>query len=107
MSQTKAKRHPLTTKFEAPADTHTVLVVTANYWGRGDTKALAMKKVKEQGGDPGKYGYWALYFGEGFLHDTGWVDQMGRIYWEYEPSTKAREEGRQPVKEKVPDDAGE
>lgn len=93
--------YKLKTDFKAPADTHTVLIVTAHYWGRGKTKDEAVAKTKSEGGDPGRNGYWAYYFGEGFKQDTGWVDQMGGIHWEVtdEMAQKPRSEWPTPVKE--------
>ena len=109
---TSTKRHPLTTSFEVPEGTHTVLVLAPHYWGRGATKAEAMAEVKRQGGEPSKYGYVAYYFGEG-ITDEVWVDQMGGVNWTYSPEVVAAVEGKtraearaaglipEPVKEEV------
>jgi hypothetical protein len=94
------KRVPLTTKFAVPPGTHTVLVVTAHYWGRGKTKAEAMAECKRRGGKPGLHGYIAYYFGEGFKPDTGWVDDFGFVHWEYSPNIGATR-GIVPAKEEV------
>lgn len=85
----------LATKFVAPEGTHTVLVVTAYYWGRGATKAEAMAQCKREGGAPGRDGYIAYYFGPGIDPEV-YVDQMGFVNWNY-----TGEERPQPVREEV------
>lgn len=93
---------PLKTKFEAPADTHTALVVTDHYWGRGKDKDKAMAQTKAEGGRPGYSGYVVYYFGEGFKEDTGWVDGMGYVHWEWTEEVAAGDgEKPFPVKEEV------
>ncbi len=83
----------LKTDFEIPEDTHTVLVIVPNYWGRSKTKEGALNNCKDRGGSPSKTGYLAYYFGSAFsTEDRPWVDQMGRVTWTYadEESMKAR-----------------
>jgi len=88
----------LTTKFEAPEDTHTVMVMVPHYWGKGATKTEAMANVKKQGGKPGQTGYVVFYFGEGLEFDG--VDMFGAVSWNY-TTDEAMNEFRWPVKEEV------
>jgi len=88
----------LTTTFEAPEDTHTVLVMVPHYWGKGATKTEAMANVKKEGGKPGKTGYVVYYFGEG-LEFAG-VDGMGSVSWNY-TTDESLAEYRRPVTEEV------
>lgn len=105
--QNSIERHDmpfkLKTDFEAPADTHTVLILTRNYWGRGKTKDEAMAKTKEMGGRPAQHGYVAYYFGEGFKVDDAYVTSTGYVEWHYTDETvEAWKQGHmppQPVKE--------
>ena len=72
--------------------------------GYRKTKAEAMKQVKRQGGDPGKTGYVAYYFGNGLAEDTGWVTDMGYIRWEFDSDETAAlptKDQPQPTKEVV------
>lgn len=91
---------PLTTKFKAPEDTHTVLVVAPFYWGKGATKAEAMANCKKEGGKPYQQGYIAYYFGPG-IKPNPWVDQMGGVNWEYTPEAIEAGDRPYPVKEGV------
>lgn len=75
------RRLPLTTDFTPPEGTHTVVVLTDHYWGKGATKAEAMKQVKKHGGNPATTGYIAYYFTEGLTFNS--VDDMGRTSWTY------------------------
>lgn len=96
--------YPLKTKFVPPADTHTVIVLTDHYWGRGATKEEAAEICKSQGGRPTVTGYLALYFGAGIKADPApFVDGMGRTCWTYaddvDLDTLAPKDRPQPVTE--------
>lgn len=97
------RRLPLTTSFVPPEDTHTVVVLTDHYWGKGTTKDEAMAECKRQGGQPSRTGYIAYYFGEGLLFSG--VNDLGHIFWTYTVSKEVfdQEHGLRsvPVKEEV------
>ena len=54
----------------------TIIAMSANYWGRGDTIADAMKALKEAGGTTAR--------GKMILIDAphgAWVNELGDIRW--------------------------
>lgn len=52
-------------------------------WGKGSTKAEAMKQARKHGGKPSKHGYTMLEFASD--DDFRGVDQMGRVHYMTEP----------------------
>lgn len=68
--------------------THTVLVMVAHYWGKGETLAEAKAQVRKHGGTFTS-GHVAYYFGDGIEVGSPSVDEMGQVRWRWTKAASA------------------